>query len=60
MDRDALYFHFANLGLVIIGILSIQKAMDPIITAFLVLGSIGGFYSAGISEIQGRRTSILL
>ena len=43
MDRDALYFHFANLGLVIIGILSIQKAMDPIITAFLVLGSIGGF-----------------
>ncbi|MDP2981203.1 MAG: hypothetical protein Q8N67_03980, partial [Candidatus Omnitrophota bacterium] len=43
MDRDALYFHFANLGLVIIGILSIQKAVEPIITALLVLGSIGGF-----------------
>jgi len=43
MDRDALYFHFANLGLIIIGILSIQKAIDPIITALLILGSIGGF-----------------
>lgn len=43
MNRDALYFHFANLGLVIIGILSVQKAAGPVITALLVLGSIGGF-----------------
>jgi len=43
LDRDQLYFHFANLGLIIIGILSIQKTAGPVITAFLVLGSIGGF-----------------
>jgi hypothetical protein len=43
MNRDALYFHFANLGLVIIGILSIQKIVGPVIAIFLVLGSIGGF-----------------
>jgi len=43
MDRDALYFHFANLGLVIIGILSIQKIVGPILVAFLVLGTTGGF-----------------
>ena len=43
MDRDALYFHFANLGLVIIGIFSIQKVVSPVILALLILGSIGGF-----------------
>ena len=43
VNRDSLYFHFANLGLVIIGILSIQKTVGPIIAAFLVLGIIGGF-----------------
>ena len=43
MNRDALYFHFANLGLAIIGILSIQKIVGPIIAALLILGSIAGF-----------------
>jgi len=43
MNRDYLYFHFANLALIIIGILSIQKTVGPVITAFLVLGSMGGF-----------------
>ncbi|PIW67170.1 MAG: hypothetical protein COW10_07115 [Candidatus Omnitrophica bacterium CG12_big_fil_rev_8_21_14_0_65_42_8] len=43
MNRDYLYFHFANLVLIIIGILSIQKTVGPVITAFLVLGSMGGF-----------------
>ena len=43
MNRDTLYFHFANLGLVIIGIFSIQKVVSPVILALLILGSIGGF-----------------
>ncbi|MCX5687172.1 MAG: hypothetical protein NTV71_00760 [Candidatus Omnitrophica bacterium] len=43
MNRDALYFHFANLGLIIIGILSINKILGPIIAAFLILGVICGF-----------------
>jgi len=43
MNRDALYFHFANLGLVIIGIFSIQKVVGPVILTLLILGSIGGF-----------------
>ncbi len=43
MNRDALYFHFANLGLIIIGIFSIQKVVGPVILAFLILGSISGF-----------------
>jgi len=43
MSRDALYFHFSNLGLVIIGILSISKELGPIMTAFLILGVICGF-----------------
>ena len=43
MDRDQLYFHFANLVLVIIGLLSIQKVVGPLVIALLVLGSVGGF-----------------
>lgn len=43
MNRDQLYFHFSNLGLVLIGILSIQRVVGPIIAALLALGSIGGF-----------------
>ncbi|MFA5389129.1 MAG: transglutaminaseTgpA domain-containing protein [Candidatus Omnitrophota bacterium] len=43
MDKDKLYFHFANLGLVIMGILSIQKTVGPVMAALLVLGSVGGF-----------------
>ena len=43
MNKEALYFHFANLGLVIIGLFSIKETVDPVITALLVLGTIGGF-----------------
>jgi TgpA N-terminal domain len=43
MNRDQLYFHFANLVLAIIGLLSIQKAVGPFVIILLVLGSIGGF-----------------
>src|SRR3989338_1690613 len=43
MDRDYLYFHFANLGLIIIGLLSIQKIVGLGVMALLVLGSAGGF-----------------
>lgn len=43
MNKEALYFHFANLGLIIISIFSIQKIVGPIIVALLVLGTIGGF-----------------
>ena len=43
MNRDQLYFHFANLILVIIGLLSIQRVVGLLVIALLVLGSIGGF-----------------
>ena len=43
MDRNQLYFHFANLVLVIIGLLSIQKVVGLPVIALLVLGSVGGF-----------------
>lgn len=44
MDKDTLYFHLANLGLIIIGILSIQKIITPITASLMVLGSLGGFF----------------
>lgn len=43
MNKEVLYFHFANLGLIIISIFSIQKIVGPIIVVLLVLGTIGGF-----------------
>lgn len=43
MDKDQLYFHFANLGLTLTGIFSIQKIVGPVIVALLALGSIAGF-----------------
>ena len=43
MNKEALYFHFANLALVIIGLFSIKETAGPVITALLVLGAIGGF-----------------
>jgi hypothetical protein len=43
LNKDALYFHFANLGLIIIGIFSIYKIIGPIIIVLLMLGSISGF-----------------
>ncbi|MDP2921894.1 MAG: transglutaminaseTgpA domain-containing protein [Candidatus Omnitrophota bacterium] len=44
MNRDFLYFHFANLGLIMIGILSAQKILGPIITAGLLAGIVAGFF----------------
>ena len=43
MNKDQLYFHFANLVLVIVGLLSIQKVVGLLVISLLVLGSIGGF-----------------
>jgi len=43
MDRDTLYFHFANLVLVLIGLLSVQAIFNPFVFAILVMGTILGF-----------------
>jgi len=43
MDRDYLYFHFANLGLVLIGLLSVQQIAGPIFLILLIPGTICGF-----------------
>lgn len=43
MDRDTLYFHFANMALAIIGLLSIQAILNPFIAAILILGTVAGF-----------------
>jgi len=44
MNKDFLYFHFANLGLIIVGILAIQKILGPIITLALLAGIVAGFF----------------
>lgn len=43
MDRDTLYFHFANLALVLIGLFSIQAIFNPFVFMILVSGTIAGF-----------------
>jgi len=43
MDRDYLYFHFANLGLVILALLSVEKVANPWVILVLIPGSIVGF-----------------
>lgn len=43
MNRDALYYHFANLGLVLIGLLSIQSILNPFAAMILIPGTIAGF-----------------
>jgi hypothetical protein len=43
MDRDTLYYHFANLGLVLIGLFSIQGVLGPFVLMLLVFGAIAGF-----------------
>lgn len=43
MDRDTLYYHFANLGLVLIGLFSIQAILNPFVLMILVFGVIAGF-----------------
>jgi len=44
MDRDTLYFHFANLGLVLIGLFSIQGIINPFVAVLLIPGTIAGFF----------------
>ncbi|MFC1621202.1 transglutaminaseTgpA domain-containing protein [Candidatus Omnitrophota bacterium] len=43
MNRDTLYFHFANLGLVLIGLFSIHGIINPFVAAILIPGTIAGF-----------------
>ncbi|MBU0759141.1 MAG: hypothetical protein KKC66_05720 [Candidatus Omnitrophica bacterium] len=43
MDRDALYYHFANLGLVLVGFFSVQAILNPFVLMVVVFGSIAGF-----------------
>ncbi len=40
---DNLYYHFANLGLVLIGFVSIQSILNPFVVAILIPGTIVGF-----------------
>lgn len=46
MDKDRLYFHFSNLALVLIGILSIQAILNPFIFVILFVGTIAGFLAS--------------
>ncbi|MFC1508769.1 hypothetical protein ACFL60_03665 [Candidatus Omnitrophota bacterium] len=43
MNRDELYFHFANLGLVLIGLLSVQSILNPFVVIILISGTTAGF-----------------
>ena len=43
MDWDYLYFHFANLGLVFIGLLSVQHIASPWVLVLLIPGTVIGF-----------------
>lgn len=43
MDRDELYYHFSNLGLVLIGLFSIQAILNPFAVMVLIPGAIAGF-----------------
>ena len=43
MDRDELYYHFSNLGLVLIGLFSIQAILNPFAAVILIPGTIAGF-----------------
>ena len=43
MDRDTLYYHFSNLGLVLIGLFSIQAILNPFVAMILIPGTIAGF-----------------
>ena len=46
MDKDRLYFHFSNLGLVLIGLLSIQAILNPFVFVILFVGTIAGFLAS--------------
>src|SRR3989338_4276410 len=46
MDKDRLYFHFSNLGLVLMGLLSIQAILNPFVFVILFVGTIAGFLAS--------------
>lgn len=46
MDKDKLYFHFSNLGLVLLGLLSIQAILNPFVFMILFVGTIAGFLAS--------------
>ncbi|MBU3910966.1 MAG: hypothetical protein KKD90_00085, partial [Candidatus Omnitrophica bacterium] len=43
MDRDVLYYHFANLGLVLLGLFSVQGIMNRFVLMIVMVGVIAGF-----------------
>jgi|GEM_PF-1326468 len=43
MDKDTLYYHFSNLGLILVGLLSIQSILGPFTFLIVVFGSTIGF-----------------
>lgn len=61
MNRNELYFHFANLGLVLIGILSVQSILNPFVVIIVIPGTIAGFifsWQASNSKFQHLDTFI--
>ena len=53
MDRDALYFHFSNLILVLIALVSIVSVLNPFLAMILIPGTIVGFIVSW--QIRERR-----
>ena len=43
MGKDTLYYHFSNLGLILVGLLSIQSILGPFTFLIVVFGSTIGF-----------------
>ncbi|MFH1854267.1 MAG: transglutaminaseTgpA domain-containing protein [Candidatus Omnitrophota bacterium] len=43
MDKNTLYHHFANLGLVLIGFFSAQAILNPFALMIVIVGTIAGF-----------------
>ncbi|MDP6685618.1 MAG: transglutaminaseTgpA domain-containing protein, partial [Candidatus Omnitrophota bacterium] len=43
-DRNTLYFHFANLGLVLVGLFSVQAIFHPFVFIIVLPGTIAGFF----------------
>jgi len=43
MDKSTLYYHFSNLGLILVGLLSIQSILGPFTFLIVAIGSTIGF-----------------
>ncbi|MBU1007082.1 MAG: hypothetical protein KKH08_05800 [Candidatus Omnitrophica bacterium] len=43
MDKEALYYHFSNLALVLIGLFSIHPILNPFVALILIPGTVAGF-----------------